>query len=119
MPGDRELPGDAPTSLPDVVTDATNDVGFLDTAGLDPTTIEAAIDRAFRSLAAGAVLAVHGVHTADLDAICGRGGLELITTIQGSSGGTTYAIRQRPTVVDASPAPQSGAEQENPATRAR
>ena len=100
MPADREPPAAGRSPLPDVVTDATNDVGFLDTIGLDLSRIEAAIERAFRSLAAGAVLTVHAMHTAELDAICGRGSLELITTIRHSSGGTTYTIRQRPIAVD-------------------
>ena len=100
VPADREPPAAGRTPLPDVVTDATNDVGFLDTIGLDLSRIEAAIERAFRSLAAGAVLTVHAMHTAELDAICGRGSLELITTIRHSSGGTTYTIRQRPIAVD-------------------
>lgn len=100
VPADPESPGAAPAAPPAVVTDATNDVGFLDTVGLDPATVEVAIDRAFRSLAAGAVLAVHGMPTAELDALCGRGRLELITTIRHSSGGTTYTVRERPTPAD-------------------
>lgn len=110
MPADRDRPEGGseagPAPLPDVVTDATNDVGFLDTVGLDPSTIEAAIDRAFRSLAVGAVLTVHGVDTAELDVICGRDSVELITTIRHWSGGTTYTIRRRPTAVDDGAGPE-------------
>ena len=105
MPADREAPSAASPALPDVVTDASNDVGFIDVAGLDPSTIPATIDRAFRSLAVGAVIAVHGVAEADLDSICDRFGLELISTIRHASGTTTSTIRRQPTAADAHTAP--------------
>ena len=99
MPADR----DDRQAVPDVVTDATHDVGFLDVAGLDPATLAVAIHEAFRSLMAGAVLAVYCVRAtaSELDELCGRGDLELITAIHHPAGGTTYTIRERRTTREA------------------
>jgi hypothetical protein len=99
VPADRDARRTSRAALPEVVTDATNDVGFLDVADLDPATLAVAIDDAFRSLTVGAVLAVYCVlaTAAELDELCERGDLELITAIRHSAGGTTYTICKRRT----------------------
>jgi hypothetical protein len=96
VPADRDSRAETPPALPHVVTDATNDVGFLDVADLDPSAVAAAIEQAFPALTVGAVLSVYCERTTptELDEICGRGALELITTIRHSTGGTTYTIRR-------------------------
>lgn len=103
MPADRDARRRTPTAPPEVVTDSTNDVGFLDVADLDPATLAVAIHDAFRSLTVGAVLAVYCVRVtaAELDEFCGRGDLELITAIRHAAGGTTYTIRKRHTTSEA------------------
>lgn len=102
MPADRDARRTTPDALPEVVTDATNDVGFLDVAGLEPATLAVVIHDAFRSLAVGAVLAVYCVRgsATEFDELCGRGDLDLISTIRHAAGGTTYTIRERRTSID-------------------
>ena len=102
MPADRDAGRTWPDGQPEVVTDATNDVGFLDVADLDPPTLAVAIHDAFRSLTVGAVLAVYCVQATatEFDELCELSELDLISTIRHAAGGTTYTIRERRTSVD-------------------
>jgi len=79
------------------VGEPSNTVGFLDAPGLDRAQLAIAVDEALASLDAGSVLTVYNDRPGAQDAIadvCGRQGVELVTTIGHEAGGSTFTLRR-------------------------